>query len=196
MSALTPDMRLRIAEALADAGAAADRWPLHDLKFADIAKQLAASYRAARRAVPENWSRCRPRSAARAAQAAVIHRYQMQIVQPLWKRFTKMWIAEAQKLRERLGEHQDLEVLRSLTEPGHPLAYWRATLEPAIARAKASPRRRCEEDRDAPVRRQARRVPPAPERDVGDGLSRRYREPERISAATAAINSGHACPRC
>ena len=38
----------------------------------------------------------------------------MQIVEPLWQRFTKMWIAEAQRLRERLGQHQDLEVLRTL----------------------------------------------------------------------------------
>jgi hypothetical protein len=60
----------------------------------------------------------------------------MQIVQPLWKRFTKMWIAEAQKLRERLGQHQDLEMLRTLTEPDHPLAYWHARLDPPITARK------------------------------------------------------------
>ena len=52
------------------------------------------------------------------------------------ERFTKMWIAEAQRLRERLGQHQDLEVLRKLTEPHHPLAHWRAQLEPPIAERK------------------------------------------------------------
>jgi hypothetical protein len=57
-------------------------------------------------------------------------------VQPLWKRFTKMWISEAQKLRERLGEHQDLEVLQALTRPGQPLAYWHARLDPPIAARK------------------------------------------------------------
>ena len=136
MSALTLDMRLRIAEALADAGAAVYRWPLHDVTFPDIAKQLAASYRAARRAAPESWSDAGPEALHELRKLVVIHRYQMQIVEPLWQRFTKMWIAEAQRLRERLGQHQDLEVLRKLAEPGHPLAHWRAKLEPAIAARK------------------------------------------------------------
>ena len=60
MSALTADMRLRIAEALADAEASVDRWPLDDLNFSDIAKQLAASYRALRRAMPDRWSDASP----------------------------------------------------------------------------------------------------------------------------------------
>lgn len=132
-SALSSAMRLRIAEALADAGAAANRWPLDDLTFADIAKQLAASYREARRAVPKRWSDADPHALHELRKLVVIHRYQMQIVEPLWRRFTKMWIAEAQRLRERLGEHQDLEVLRGLTAPHHALASWRARLEPPIA---------------------------------------------------------------
>lgn len=134
--ALTLEMRLRIAEALADAEVAVNRWPIHDLKFADIADQLAASYRAARRAVPGKWSVASPNALHELRKLVVTHRYQMQIVQPLWKRFTKMWIAEAQKLRERLGRYQDIEVLRSLTEPGHSLAYWRARLDPLITARK------------------------------------------------------------
>ena len=106
------------------------------LTFADVAKQLAASYRAARRAAPESWSDAGPEALHELRKLVVIHRYQMQIVEPLWQRFTKMWIAEAQRLRERLGQHQDLEVLRKLTEPGHPLAHWRAKLEPSIAARK------------------------------------------------------------
>jgi CHAD domain-containing protein len=133
MSALTSDMRLRIADALASAEAAVNRWPIRTLKFSDVAEQLAASYRASRRAVPEHWSHASPEALHELRKRVVTHRYQMQIVQPLWKRFTKMWIAEAQRLRERLGQHQDLEVLLTLTESGHPLAYWRAKLEPAIA---------------------------------------------------------------
>ena len=136
MSALTADLRLRIAQALSDAEASVDRWPLDELKFADIAKQLAASYRTARRAVPESWSDVSPEALHELRKLAVIHRYQMQIVQPLWQRFTKMWIAEAQRLRERLGRHQDLEVLRTLAEPHHPLAHWRTQLERPIAERK------------------------------------------------------------
>jgi len=131
--ALTSEMRLRIAEALADAEVAVNRWPIGDLKFSDIAERLAASYRASRRAVPDKWSDASPDALHELRKHVVIHRYQMQIVQPLWKRFTKMWIAEAQKLRERLGRHQDLEVLRTLTGKGQPLASWHARLDPPIA---------------------------------------------------------------
>lgn len=136
MNALNPEMRLRIAEALADADVAIDRWPIQDLRFPDVAKQLAASYRASRRAVPDKWSDSSPDALHEFRKLVVIHRYQMQIVQPLWKRFTKMWIKEAQKLRERLGEHQDLDVLSRLTETGQPLAYWHARLDPPIAARK------------------------------------------------------------
>jgi CHAD domain-containing protein len=135
-SALTADIRLRIAEALANAEASVNRWPLDDLKFSDIAKELAASYRALRHAVPDRWSAAGPDALHELRKLVVIHRHQMQIVQPLWRRFTKMWIAEAQQLRERLGRHQDLEVLRAMAEPNHPLASWRTRLDPAIASRK------------------------------------------------------------
>jgi CHAD domain-containing protein len=133
LTALTADMRLRIAQALGDADIAVARWPIQALKFVDVAKQLAASYRAARRAVPESWSKASPDALHELRKFVVIHRYQMQVVQPLWKRFTKMWISEAQRLRERLGQHHDLEVLQKLMETGQPLAAWRARLDPPIA---------------------------------------------------------------
>jgi CHAD domain-containing protein len=136
MNALNADMRLRIADALSDADVAVDRWPIRNLKFNDVAKQLTASYRDARRAVPERWSHANPEALHELRKLVVIHRYQIQVVQPLWKRFTKMWISEAQKLRERLGGHQDLEVLQALTEPGQPLAFWHARLDPPIAARK------------------------------------------------------------
>jgi CHAD domain-containing protein len=135
-NALNADMRLRIAEALADAEVAINRWPIRDLKFNDVAKQLAASYRDARRMVPARWGHASPEALHEFRKFVVIHRYQMQVVQPLWKRFTKMWISEAQKLRERLGEHQDLEMLQALTKPGKPLAYWHARLDPPITARK------------------------------------------------------------
>jgi CHAD domain-containing protein len=138
MNALNADMRLRIAEGLADAEVTVNRWSLEAVKFPDIAKRLAVSYREARKAVPERWSEASPETLHELRKLVVIHRYQMQIVQPLWRRFTKMWIAEAQRLRERLGEHQDLELLSLLTEPGRPLAHWRKQLEPVIAQRKRS----------------------------------------------------------
>jgi CHAD domain-containing protein len=131
-TALTADMRLRITAALDEAGAAIVRWPLHVLTFADVAKQLASHYRAARRAVPEDWLAADATALHELRKLVVVHRYQMEIVEPLWPRFTKVWIAEAQRLRERLGQHQNLEVLMRLTEPHQPLAHWRARLAPAI----------------------------------------------------------------
>lgn len=133
-STFTVETRQRIADVLADAGAAIGRWPLHTLTFADVAGALTASYRAARRAAPKRWSDAETLHEFR--KLVVIHRYQMEIVEPLWARFTKMWITEVQRLRERLGRHQDLEVLRKLTAPRRPLAQWRARLERPIAARK------------------------------------------------------------
>lgn len=131
-TALSPEMRLRISSALADAATAVDRWPLHVVTFPEVAKRLTAGYRAARRAIPEDWAEARPEALHELRKLVVIHRHQMQIVEPLWQRFAKMWIAEAQRLRERLGEHQDLHTLAVLTEPHRPLAPWRSRLAPAI----------------------------------------------------------------
>jgi hypothetical protein len=50
----------------------------------------------------------------------------------------KMWIGEAQRLRERLGKHQDLLVLERLTDPHKPLAHWRSRLVPAIEERKVA----------------------------------------------------------
>jgi hypothetical protein len=68
----------------------------------------------------------------------VIHRYQVDIIEPLWPRFVKMWSGEAQRLRDRLGKHQDMLVLASLTVPHGPLAPWRSRLTPAIAERRAA----------------------------------------------------------
>ena len=66
-------------------------------------------------------------------QRVVDLRYQMELIEPLWPRFGRMWTDEAERLRDRLGRCQDLEVLRRLTDPHQPLAHWRSRLTPAIA---------------------------------------------------------------
>jgi hypothetical protein len=63
----------------------------------------------------------------------VDHRYQMELVEPLWPRHGRMWTDEAERLRDRLGRCQDLEILKRLTEPHQPLAHWRSRLTPACA---------------------------------------------------------------
>jgi hypothetical protein len=49
-----------------------------------------------------------------------------------------MWTAEAERLRGRLGQCQDLDVLTALTAPHQPLARWRSRLTPAIAECSAA----------------------------------------------------------
>src|SRR5262249_46853278 len=68
----------------------------------------------------------------------VIHRYQIDIIEPLWPRFVKMWSGEAQRLRDRLGKHQDMLMLASLTGPHQPLARWRSRPATAIAERRAA----------------------------------------------------------
>jgi CHAD domain-containing protein len=107
------------------------------LTFGQIADRLTRGYRAARRALPQHWADAQPENLHELRKRIVTHRYQMETVRPLWPRFSKMWIAEAQRLRERLGKHQDLLVLAKLTEPHQPLARWRGRLGPAVEQRKA-----------------------------------------------------------
>ena len=62
----------------------------------------------------------------------------MELVEPSWPRFGKLWVAEAQRLRERLGSHQDLVVLGRLTAPHQLLAPWRSRVTPLIDERKAA----------------------------------------------------------
>ena len=130
---LTGDMRLRMTAALDQATAAVERWPLDDLAFDALAERLARAFRSARRAMPDDWAQAEAEELHELRKCVVNHRYQMEVVEPLWPRFARMWIGEAQRLRERLGKHQDLLVLARFTEPHQPLARWRSRLAPAIA---------------------------------------------------------------
>jgi CHAD domain-containing protein len=131
-------MRRQLAGALDKAAALVEHWPLDALTFEEIAEGLARGYRATQRAMPEDWATAKAEALHELRKCVVIHRHQMDIVEPLWPRFNRMWIAEAQRLRDRLGKHQDLLVLGNLTGPRQPLAPWRARLAPAIADRKAA----------------------------------------------------------
>src|SRR5205807_425503 len=80
---------------------------------------------------PRDWEAASPEELHEQRKRVVIHRYQIEIAEEFWPRFVKMWMGEAQRLRERLGRHQDLLVLQNLTGPHQPLARWRARLMPA-----------------------------------------------------------------
>ena len=135
---LSPDLRLRLNGALEEAAAVVERWPLHLLTFDGAADQLTRFYRGARRLVPADWPAADGEALHEFRKRVVIHRYQMDIVEPLWPRFGKMWTGEAQRLRDRLGKHQDMLMLARLTAPHQPLARWRSRLAPAIADRRAA----------------------------------------------------------
>ena len=134
---LTDDLRERLRDALDHAAAAARRWPLDHVAFSAIADGLAASYARTRKAVPGDWAKATPESLHELRQRVVVHRYQMDLVVPLWPKIGRAWVSEAQKLRDRLGHHQDLAMLKDLSAPHQPLARWRSRLAPLIEARQA-----------------------------------------------------------
>src|SRR5205085_2384400 len=129
---LTEAMRGRLRAAATTATLAAGSWPLAGTPFSAVAAQLAVTYRRVRQAVPASWRTADDEDLHDLRLRVVVHRYQMELVEPLWPRLGKLWIAEAQRLRERLGAHHDLAVLAQLTAARQPLARWRSRLAPLI----------------------------------------------------------------
>jgi len=135
-TALTSDLRDELNAALARSAQAVEYWPLADLTFANVAGELTRHYRRARRAIPADWDHVEEDALHELRQRVVEHRYQMELVEPLWPRLGKLWLAEAQRLRERLGSHRDLILLGRATAPHQALAPWRSRLAPAIEQRK------------------------------------------------------------
>ncbi len=136
-SGLTPALRDVIVAWLDGAASAVETWPLDALEFAAIAEQLAKSYRGARKQIPVDWAAANGEELHELRQRVVTLRYQMKLIAPLWPRFGKMWIGEAERIRGRLGERQDIEVLTGLAAPRRILAHWRSRLTPACAERSA-----------------------------------------------------------
>jgi len=135
---LTPELRDRIVAWLDTAAAAVEQWPLDPFDFSAIAAQLARGYRSARKRIPSDWATASAGDLHQLRQRVVDLRYQMELIEPLWPRFGRMWTDEAERLRGRLGQCQDLEVLKGFTAPHRPLAHWRSRLTPAIAERSAA----------------------------------------------------------
>jgi CHAD domain-containing protein len=134
---LTEGTREKLAAAFALTLDSIDRWALDHIKFADIAESLTENYRRAQEAVPHDWTSAEIEALHRLRQRVIIHRYQMELVTPLWPRLARVWTQEAQRLRDRLGRHHDLANLANLSAPHQPLARWRSRLAPAIAARQA-----------------------------------------------------------
>jgi CHAD domain-containing protein len=129
---LTPERKAQIRAMWTRAGAAIERWPLADFNRTEAARQLAASYRRVCKAIPEDWSKASPEVLHKLRQRVVEHRYQTELADPLWPKIIRVWVSEAQRLRDRLGSHHDLVILRHLTEAHQPLSRWRSQLAPLI----------------------------------------------------------------
>jgi CHAD domain-containing protein len=128
VAVLTPARRTAIVTWLDRTSIAVAQWPLDAFTFSGIAAQLTESYRRARRRVPADWMAASAEELHTLRQRVVDLRYQMDLIEPLWPRFGQMWTEEAERLRNRLGRCQDIEVLRRLTAPHQPLAHWRSRL--------------------------------------------------------------------
>jgi CHAD domain-containing protein len=134
---LTDETRGRIDTILAETEQALKFWPLAAIGYKQVATELAEGYRRARDAVPRDWTEADAETLHEVRKRVVVHRYQMEIIEPLWPRFAQFWVGEAQRLRDRLGHHQDLVTFAYLTEPHQVLAHWRSRLTPLIAARRA-----------------------------------------------------------
>jgi CHAD domain-containing protein len=129
---LTATIRDSLAQMQSRSLAALDQWGLERMTFHDIAISLRRGYRRALNAIPRDWSATTTEDLHELRSRVVVHRYQMELVEPLWPRLGKVWVGETQRLRERLGKNQDLAVLRKLMGAGQPLTRWNKLLTPAI----------------------------------------------------------------
>ena len=135
---LTQAVRARLIVALENTVTAIDAWPLERLTFAALARELTKTYRRVRKDAPDDWRAAEPEVLHELRRRAVAHRYQMELVVPLWPKFGRVWVAEAQRLRDRLGSFQDLSVLHDFTKPHAALAPWRSRLVPMILERQAT----------------------------------------------------------
>ena len=131
--------RAQMIIALDVADTAVGAWPVDQIAFAELARELADTYKRARDHMPNgDWREGEPEILHELRGRAVAHRYQMELVEPLWPKFGKLWVAEAQRLRDRLGAYQDLSVLLGFTAPHGVLAPWRSRLTPLILARRAT----------------------------------------------------------
>src|SRR5437588_84425 len=135
---LAQAVRARLIVGLEDAGAAVDAWALEHVTFAELARELTKTYRRVRHDAPADWRAAEPEVLHELRSRVVTHRYQMELVVPLWPKFARVWVSEAQRLRDRLGAFQDLSVLHGFTVPHAPLARWPSRLVPLILARQAT----------------------------------------------------------
>jgi CHAD domain-containing protein len=131
-SILTDKARTRLSGEFAEIEEAIAGWSLDRLKFDDVADSLTKTYHRARRAVPDDWQAATAEELHDLRKRVVEHRYQMELIEPLWPKLGRVWVGEAQRLRDHLGSHHDLDLLSGLTHLNKPLSMWQARLLPLV----------------------------------------------------------------
>jgi CHAD domain-containing protein len=109
-------------------------WDFSAIDFDAFSKALAEGYRRARKAAPEQLSTADDEAIHRFRKRVIDHRYQMELIRSLWPRTAKRRIDDAQRLRDELGQHRDLALLRTMTARDKPLHEYADTLLPAIGK--------------------------------------------------------------
>ncbi|MGD9922481.1 MAG: CHAD domain-containing protein [Pseudorhodoplanes sp.] len=133
----TDDIQQGLSDYLTAAAWQVSQWNLDPLTFADLADMLTTTYRRARRCIPRNWNEVDGEDLHELRRRVVEHRYQMELIEPVWPRLGRLWVDETQRLRTRLGKYQDLEMLAAKAGPHQPLAHWRSKLAPIVAHRQA-----------------------------------------------------------
>ena len=207
---LKPGAREGLANAFALTLDAVERWEFNKLTFAHLAESLTDGYRRAQLAIPDDWTTAEIEELHGLRQRVIIHRYQMELVEPLWPRLGRIWIQEAQRLRDRLGRHHDLAGLRGARRPASAAGPLARAAGARYRRAPSRSYRGGDAPGRAPVRREAEGVLPAHDcvvarewRELICGDKRRDENEIEIEGGhdayvpekPAAIGRGRACGR-
>jgi CHAD domain-containing protein len=102
---------------------AADEWQLPQCAMAVFVEGMTRVYARARRLVAKGLEGADP-SILHEARKSVIHlRYQIATLEPIWPALLSAWVKELQRLREALGDFNDLcEMEALINDPASPLS--------------------------------------------------------------------------
>jgi len=110
------------------------RWNFKGIGIDEFSKALAKGYRRARKAAPKRFAAADEETLHDFRKRVIDHRYQIELIKPLSPEAVKARVDDAQRLRDALGMHRDLALLRITAESGSPLHEFSEDLLPAIAR--------------------------------------------------------------
>jgi CHAD domain-containing protein len=95
-------------------GAEVSHWPLAKCDIALYLKGIGNSYRQARKKMKKGLAARDVKMLHRARMSAIHHLHHLEILERLWPKMIREWAAELLKLREALGDLNDLEEIAAL----------------------------------------------------------------------------------